>query len=90
VPVSLSFINTSGDTAVFHLLSRAKHSPPGAFLCPLVQTYTDLIADGFRTLTFTVFTNNGKMRALSDNDFIAEYVNKVRHYSTYTEKIGKK
>ena len=90
VPVAFSFIHTNGDTAVFHLLSRAKHSPPGAFLCPLVRTYTDFIAGGIRTVTFTVYTNNSKMRALSDNDFIAEYVNKVRHYSTYTEKVGKK
>jgi hypothetical protein len=48
------------------------------------------MAAGIRTVTFTVYANNSKMRALSDHNFIVEYVNKVRHYSTYTEKVGKK
>ena len=85
-PVAFSLIETSGDVAVFHLLSRAEHSIPGVFAVPLYQTFTDLIEAGYKTVTFTVYKDNKKMRALSDANFITEYVDHVRHYVAYIEK----
>ena len=85
-PVAFSLIETNGDVAVFHLLSRAAHSYPGVFAVPLHQTFTDLIEAGYKTVTFTVYKDNKKMRALSDMNFITEYVDRVRHYVAYIEK----
>ncbi|MBR4287936.1 MAG: GNAT family N-acetyltransferase [Clostridia bacterium] len=85
-PVAYSLIETKGDVAMFHLLSRAQHSYPGAFVVPLAQSFSDLIAAGYKTLTFTVYKNNQKMRALSDFDFINEYVSRIRNYVSYVEK----
>ena len=84
-PVAYSMIETNGDVAVFHLLSRAKHSYPGAFVAPLNKSFSELLDAGYKTLTFTVYKNNDKMRALSDFDFITEYVSRVRHYVSYIE-----
>ena len=84
-PVAYSLIETKGDVAMFHLLSRAQHSYPGAFVAPLTQSFSDLIAAGYKTLTFTVYKDNQKMRALSDFDFITEYVSRIRNYVSYVE-----
>ena len=88
-PVALSLIETNGDVAMFHLLSRAGHSYPGVFAVPLCQTFTDLVAAGYKTVTFTVYKDNTKMRALSDVNFITEYVDHVRHYVAYIEKTDR-
>ena len=88
-PVAFSLIETNGDVAVFHLLSRAEHSFPGVFVVPLCQTFTDLIAAGYKTVTFTVYKDNNKMRALSDVNFITEYVDHVRHYVAYNSKTDR-
>ena len=85
-PIAFSFIETAGNMAVFHLLSRAEHSTPGAFLLPLVQTFTDLVIDGFWKLSFIIYTDNDRMRALSDNDFITHYVNKIQPFKVYSKK----
>lgn len=88
-PVAFSLIETNGDVAVFHLLSKAAHSYPGAFVAPLAQTFSDLIAAGYKTVTFTVYKDNQRMRALSDVNFITEYVDHVRHYVAYIEKTDR-
>ena len=88
-PVAYSLIETSGDVAMFHLLSRARHSYPGAFVIPLWKTFSELIDAGYQTVTFTVYKDNKKMRALSDFDFITEYVNRVRHYVVYIEQTNR-
>lgn len=88
-PVAYSLIETNGDVAMIHLLSRARHSYPGVFAVPLYQTFTDLIAAGYKTVTFTVYKGNQKMRVLSDFGFITDYVSRVRHYVAYIEPTDK-
>lgn len=88
-PVAYSLIETNGDVAMIHLLSRARHSYPGVFAVPLYQTFTDLIAAGYKTVTFTVYKDNKKMRALSDFGFITDYVSRVRHYVAYIEPMDR-
>ena len=85
-PIAFSLIETVGNMAVFHLLSRAKHSVSGAFLLPLFQTFTDLLADSFWKISFVVYHDNDRMRALSDNDFITQYVDKVQPFKVYSKK----
>ena len=87
-PVAYSLIETDGDVAMFHLLSRARHSFPGVFAVPLWRSFSDLLDAGYKTVTFTVYKNNERMRALSDIDFISEYVSRVRHYLAYIEKAN--
>lgn len=84
-PVAYSLVETNGEVAIFHLLSRAEHSYPGAFLVPLEKSFSALLDAGYKTLTFTVYKDNKKMRALSDFDFITEYVNRTRNYVSYVE-----
>jgi hypothetical protein len=85
-PLAFSLIETVGDMAVFHLLSRAEHSAPGAFLLPLAQTFTDLVADGFWKVSFVIYSDNDRMRALSDTNFITHYVNKVQPFKVFSKK----
>jgi GNAT superfamily N-acetyltransferase len=85
-PLAFSLIETVGDMAVFHLLSRAEHSAPGAFLLPLAQTFTDLVADGFWKVSFVIYSDNDRMRALSDTNLITHYVNKVQPFKVFSKK----